>query len=257
MAIKKLQELWKDLTFAKVDKVVTKDENRMRKFADEPDKWHSYYGFAKNGLSSIYFQRNDFCRLDFDISLTLDFGTWGNHYGGWVPPKSGDLLCGIVKATDRGLRFDKWFVCRPEVQQLICIIRNGATDKSEDELAQSLVSPGYPDQVWAVARLFLFDNVTAFVDQLAGVPTRHPAYGYPTGTVMADGRLLRVEHSGMWLPTLTERYVELLAYHFNPSWWQRFQNEAQSRGLRVESTLAWDVEKDGYISYTLEGSSPR
>jgi hypothetical protein len=239
-AVETLRELWKDLVFAKVDRVITKPEDRMVSFSRRREySWSHYYGFAMGDGEEIYFQRRDHCELDLDIDLTLYFSHWGNHHGGWTKPPRSALLGGEVSETQHGLRFYKWFVCPPPVKLLIDAVRCG-TDKTEEELARVMMMPRFPDTVWAIARLVLFNNVEAFVDRARyshdpeyDLPP-HPAHGLPTGTVMEDGRRLVVEHKSMWLSQDVRKWIHVMSHRFDPSWWETFCALMKERDLPTD-----------------------
>lgn len=238
-AVEKIQDLWKELVFAKVDRTITNSDDKLQTQISGGDAWAHYFGFAKVAGKSVYFQRSDYDELDLNIDLTLDFSKFGNHHGGWVLPQRGQMICGVVKETPRGPRFDKWFVCPPPIMLLINAVRNG-TDKTEEELARVMMMPGYPDEVWAIARLVLFTNVEAFVDAAHysydhqyNIPP-HPAHGLPTGTVMDSGRQLVVDHKGLWLSQDVRKWIHVMSYRFDPSWWDTFCTLMTKRDLPTD-----------------------
>lgn len=260
-AVAMLQQLWGKLTFARVNRVIAREPEdvlsitvrrndgytdylvRSNRTADIPEQdrqrariaWRHYFGFTDEG---IYFQKDNYHGLDCDISLTMDFSNWGNHTGGWDKPEVGSLIGGEVVETPKGKRFKRWFDCLPEFKFLVDIILNGTT-LTEDELARKLVTKGYPDKYWAIARLVLFDNVQAFVDELKPVDwekedTRplHPAHGMFTGTVMYSGERLTVNHRGMYLPMRVPQFVHEISYRLNePRWWEEFKRLAAEQNL--------------------------
>lgn len=180
--------------------------------------WRHYFGFTTN---DTYFQCDGYRELDFAISLTADFGNWGNHTGGgFKRPKNGDWIAGVVVDTSRGKRFDKWFILTPELRFLIELVRRGRTSLDEASLAKRLLTNGYPDVLWAFARLVMFNNVEAFIDLKA----QHPCYNQPYGETFHNGSQFRVDWSGMYLPMNAPNYVHTASYRFGtPSWWERYK----------------------------------
>lgn len=190
--------------------------------------WRHYFGFTARG---IYLQRDSYCGLDCDISLTMTWSMWGNHGSGFDKPNVGDLIAGEIKQTAKGKRFDRWFVCPPELKLLMDSVLHG-TQLSENELASRLLTCGYPDSLWAIARLVLFDNVQAFVDQLKDSPPQHPCYGEEYTNIRFFGKKPRVNWNGMFLPCTVAEYVYSLSRHLNePMWWKEFQRLTAEQGL--------------------------
>ncbi|MFC1629691.1 hypothetical protein ACFL11_00470 [Patescibacteria group bacterium] len=265
-AVATLQRIWGKLTFARVTRVIAREPEdvlsitvhrydghtdylvRSRRTADIPEKdrqrtrvaWRHYFGFTDGG---IYFQKGDYHGLDCSIDLTMDFSRWGNHNGGFDKPEVGSLIGGEVIDTPKGKRFKRWFRCLPEFKLLVDIVLNGTT-LTEDELGRKLVTASYPDTYWAIARLVLFDNVQAFVDQLKPVDrendTRplHPAHGMFSGSVMYSGKHLTINHRGMWLPEGAAKYVHEISYRLNESsWWEEFKRLAAEQSLEHNHPL--------------------
>jgi len=264
-AVAKLRQLWEKLTFAQVHRVIAREPEdilsitirldsghteyivKSNRTADIPEKdrqranvtWRHYFGFTDKG---IYFHKDAYRGLDCDIDLTMDFSKWANHDDSYDKPKTGSLIAGEVIETPKGKRFKRWFHCRPEFKFLVDIVRKGTT-LTEDELARKLVTKSYPDRYWAIARLVLFDNIQAFVDELKPIDwgkegegdTRplHPAHGMHTGDVMPSGEHLTVNHRGMYLPKNTPQYVHEISCTLNtPSWWSEFERLAAAQGLK-------------------------
>ncbi len=156
-AIAKVRQLWEKLQFARVTRTVAREpedvlsihvhrpsghehngqpyylgnpehvrSNRISdvKPEDRPHArvaWRHFYGFT---TENIYFQRDNYCELDFDIDLTADFSSWGNHMGGHDKrPQNGDLIAGTVVNTPQGKRFTKWFILTPQLRFLIELVR--------------------------------------------------------------------------------------------------------------------------------------
>ncbi len=266
-AIAKLRELWEKLEFRRIKRVVarvpedvlsidvhlvtrTEDGLLLRGHTDyrvtsnRPDDippkdrwrariaWRHFYGFTEDG---IYFQGDDNCGLDCDIDLTMDFSRLGNHMDTFARPAVDALIAGVIQDTPKGKRFTKWFVCPPELKYLIGIVLNG-TSLSENELAAKLLTNGYPDTYWAIARLALFDNVQAFVDLLKDLAPVHPCHGQEYGDPPLPGsKRFLVGWNGMWLANGTAEYVHLISYRLNePGWWAGFQRLAAEQGLHHE-----------------------
>lgn len=262
-AVAKLRQLWGKLTFARVNRVIAREPEdvlsitvhsddghiaywvKSNRPSDIPEQdrrrarisWRHYYGFTDEG---IYFQKENYHGLDCDIDLSMDWSNYGNHTGGFDKPKVGSLIGGEVIDTPRGKRFKRWFYCRPEFKLLVDIVLNGTT-LTEEELGRKLVTADYPDKFWAIARLVLFDNVQAFVDNCKPVDwekedTRplHPAHGMFSGSVMfPSGERLTVSHRGMFLPKGTVEFVHNMSYRLNtPRWWEEFKRLSADQGVK-------------------------
>lgn len=261
-AIAKLRKLWEKLSFARVSRTIarepedvlsidipnieTTDEGLMirnhdlmsidsNRTKDIPEEyrwcarvaWRFYYGFTDHG---VYFNMDGYNELDTNVDSTLNFSNWANHMGGYEKPPVGTLIAGEVVDGPKGKRFDKWFVCPPELQLLITIVRKGTT-LTEEELAEKLLTSGFPDTLWAIARLFLFDNVKAFLDNFAEERPRHPHLGkeYTSKGYFGDKKP-KVNWSGMYLPEEEGQFVHKLSYDFEPRWWEEFKRLVNERG---------------------------
>lgn len=258
-AIAKLQGIWEQLVFARVRRTIarepedvlsieiqevmgyTPDDNvpilgsterwvMSRRLSDIPAKdrwrarihWRHFYGFTDDG---IYFQLQDARQLDLDILLTCDFGTTFMNHEGSDRPKPGDWICGTVIETEHGKRFDRWFILTPELRSLITLIRAGKTRMSEAELAPLLISSGYPDTLWALVRLVMFDNVQAFVDQHRGIKETHPCFGRSYGPTFHNGSRRRVDWTRMWLSVPPVQFVHGLSHLLDTAaWWETWKN---------------------------------
>ncbi|HEY4483896.1 MAG TPA: hypothetical protein VI752_01805 [Candidatus Paceibacterota bacterium] len=235
-AVERLRQLWEKLTFAQIKRVVAKEPEdilfisirrkgghteylKSNRTADIPKadrdqatiSWRHYFGFTKG---DIYFQQSDYCELDCDIDLTMDWGRLGNHHNGFEKPEMRVLICGEVMKRTKGDRFNKWFVCPPEFKFLVDIVLNGTT-LTEAELRPKLETSRYPDKYWAIARLVLFDNVQAFVDDCK--------YKRWEGSE---------EQDKMWLPKATAQYIHEMSHQLNtPMWWEEFKRLAAEQGV--------------------------
>ncbi len=268
-AVATLRQFWGKLTFAQVNRVIAREPEdvlsiivyrddghisyyaKHNRISDIPEQdrrktrvaWRHYFGFTDE---AVYFQKDNYHGLDCDIDLTMNWSRWGNHTGGFDKPAVGSLICGEVIETPMGKRFKRWFDCRPEFKLLVDIVLNGTT-LAENELGRQLVTKDYPDKYWAIARLVLFDNVQAFVDELKPVDwekedTRplHPAHGMFLGGVMlSSGERLIVNHRGMYLSKGVAEYVHEISHYLNaPRWWEEFKRLATEQGLQ-HSHPAW------------------
>jgi hypothetical protein len=263
-AIATLQQLWGKLVFTQVNRVVAREPEDIlsitvhkndghtdyvinsNRTSDIPEKdrhrtriaWRHYFGFTDEG---IYFQMEDYHGLDCDIDLTMDFSNYGNHNGGFDKPEIGSLIAGEITETPKGKRFKRWFYCSPEFKLLVDIVMNG-TAFTEDELGRKLITAGYPDKYWAIARLALFDNAQAFVDNCKpfdwdkkeSTCPLHPANGMFSGSVMfPSGEGLKVTHRGMYLSKGTAEFVHEISYRLNtPDWWTEFKRLASEQGIK-------------------------
>ncbi len=181
--------------------------------------WRHFYGFTNE---RVYFDLNGYHELDFDIECTCDWGGYANHTDGSSHrPVDGQLIAGTVVNTAKGKKFEKWFIVTPELRFLIEAVRAGKTDLTQERLARKLMTDGFPDKLWALARLAFFDNVQAFVDQHRGIAATHPCHGEPYGAVQPGGKRYVVSHDGMSLPMQPIKLVHLLSHRLNsPQWWQ-------------------------------------
>lgn len=250
-ALEKLRKIWKGLVFAKVTGIIAKDadidqiivyENESgvnpktyQKVNDVPiEDWKNavisytkFYGFAEG----ILFHSNNFNSLDMEIDMTLDFSTWWNHKGARKTPEKGDLIAGTVVQTPKGKKFLRWFTCGPQLKLLMDMILTGKVDFSEKELSEKLICNGYPDKYWAVARLVLFDNVQAFVDELKEMRPIHPNYGKIYD--QCGPYRIQIAWNGMYLSKGAAQYVHELSFHLDePMWWEKFNQLAREQGLK-------------------------
>jgi hypothetical protein len=274
-AAAKLRELWGQLQFFTVDRTIarepedvsyiniykptdskwpngepvfndTEPPNEYKRFSQVPKKdrwrarviWRYFYGFTVEG---IRFDSDHHNTLNwfFGSKGLLDFNPGYVAHGIYDRPAAGQLICGIVEDTEKGQRLAKWFVCDEAFRLLVTAVREG-TEHTEEELGRLLITDGFPDRYWALARLVLFDNVQAFVDCLvtrgAGRPTgrfrvpgyldiysievspiAHPAWAMPHGLYQ-----LRVDWTGMFLGTGYDQFVHELSYTLGePHWWEQ------------------------------------
>ncbi len=261
-AIAYLRQIWGKLTFAKVNRVIAREPEDVlyiniprtqtgpsgyvlfghtdytidsKRTADIPQRdlwkakvsWRHYYGFTDDG---VYFQKADYCKLDLDVSITLDWGEWGNHRGGWSKPEIGSLIAGEVTEGTRGKRFTRWFICPPQLKVLIDAVLYGTT-MNENELATKLVGSDFPDTYWAIARLVLFDNVQAFVDDLKDPRPTHPCFGMEyVGEGHPINGLSKVYWSGMYLMKNAAQYVRDIS-QVESDWWTKFCQLAEAQGV--------------------------
>ena len=221
----------------------------LKRLADVPEvdlwrtkiSWSHYYGFTDDG---IYFQRDGHNLMDFDLDLTLDFGTrYGNHqFGGYHRPEDGQLICGEVVETPKGKKFIKWFPCDEAFMVLVAAVLGQIELPTEERLGQLLLTDPYPDMYWAVSRLVLFDDVQAFVNDIRygeivrdaymdrlEVPdwAKHPGSGRKHGK---DG--YKCSEGGMFLPKGAAEYVHMISFQLNqPQWWQEFLRLTAEQGV--------------------------
>lgn len=267
-AVAVLRQLWGKLTFAQVDRVIAREpedvlwievprilttddglmlpshaeyhiESNRTKDIPEKDRWRArvhwrhYYGFTNEG---VYFRADDYVKIDYDIDLTFDFGPPNvlNHTGGrYSKPEVGSLICGEVITTPKGKRFARWFHCEPAFKLFYDIVMSGTT-LSEKEVAPQLMIDGFPDLLFAAARLAIFDNVQAFVDSLKEFESQppHPADGTPYGKFYGPKQFV-VQHRGMWLSKNVAEYVHEISHQLHePRWWEEFQRLATEQGIK-------------------------
>lgn len=264
-AKEKLLDLWGKLVYSQIKKVITDprdilsinvqgvieidDGVRMlnhheysiesRDPADIPPSemyrtsisWKHYYGFTNAGF---YFRKSTHRQLDLSLGLTLDWGQIGNFYGGWDLPEVGSIIVGDIRSTPKGQQYSHWFVCPKEFELLHHFIRLG-TSLSDKEVGRLLFSNGQ-NIYWAIARLVLFDNVQAFVDELKGNPPEHPCYGqeYQLDGVVGNKKP-KVTWRGMQLPKHPAAFVHMLSMRLDePMWWEEFKRLAQEQEVPYE-----------------------
>lgn len=249
-AIEKLRMIWKELKFATVGKTIVnpKDIINITVYENEScvplkmysrieevpdDAWKNaavsyskFYGFAQG----ILFHGNDHNALDIEVNTTLDFSSWWNHKFLGQPPGKGTIIAGQIVGTPKGKKFTRWFVCTPELKLLIEMVLSGKAKYSETELAEKLITIGYPDTLWAIARLLFFDDVQAFVDELKERCPAHPLKGrvyYRWGQYR-----LEVSWNGMYLSKNVAQFVHELSFNLDePMWWEEFQKLAKEQEL--------------------------
>ena len=246
-AIENLQKIWRGLVFVRVAKVVAREADIIDIKTYEPgdlkcktysridevpdDAWKDavisyakFYGFAQG----ILFHSNDSTELD--MFNALDFSTYLSQQRTCRAPKEGDLIAGTVVKGPRGRKFSRWFVCGPQLKLLIDMVLAGKTDISEKELSEKLMCDPYPDLYWAIARLVMFDNVQAFVDELKDIKPIHPS----KGKIYKQGwHNFTVDWHGMYIPKEAAQFVHELSFHLNePVWWEQFMRLASEQGLK-------------------------
>lgn len=249
-AVKKLRSIWRELEFATVAKVVVdpkdiinitvyenescvspKTYSRMEEVPDELWKdavisYGKFYGFAQG----IYFSSYDHNALDIEVNSTLDFSSWWNHKFLGKAPEKGTVIAGWTARTSRGKKFTRWFVCSTELKLLIEMVLSGEVKFTEIELAEKLITKGYPDVLWAIARLLFFDNMQAFVDELKEQQAPHPLYG----KVYDKWAQYQIEvcWNGMYLPKNVAQFVHELSFNLDePMWWDEFLRLAKEQKL--------------------------
>lgn len=187
--------------------------------------WRRYTGVTTDGIT---FSQDDFTQLDLDIDLTLWFGErYGNHKGGYRRPVDGQLVCGEVVDTPEGKRYARWFTCDEAFKLMVTSVCEG-TSLSEDELGRQLLAEDYPDMYWGIVRLFLFNNVQAFVDiHRDDIVATHPGAGIKYGKYGHE-----CMDYGMWLPQGTAEYLHLLSWRFDTDWWTEFQQLAEKYNVQ-------------------------
>ncbi|WP_435112197.1 hypothetical protein [Nocardiopsis synnemataformans] len=205
--------------------------------------WESFRGRTTDGVA---FNQDSHHKLDFtDYTLTFRDPLWSDAT--WIsnPPDAGQLICGVREASGR---LGRWFVCDDAFRLLVEGVRNGPPH-TEQEYAHLLLTDGYPDTYFAVARLVFFDQVQAFVDGIKvgkaapttaqlfmGAPRtistagpqvgQHPAYGM----TYAGG--YKVDWRGMYLGTDYSQFVHELSHSLGePAWWDNFLALAADQGV--------------------------
>lgn len=223
----------------------------FRALSDVPDHlrhnarivWKQFAADTQEGVTFTY---DAYRKLDFTVEMTLDFEEPSSHPYCPRLPEPGELICGTI--TGSGPKaLDRWFFCDEAFRLMVNSVRNGPSH-GETELGRLLLTDGFPDTYWALARLALFDNVQAFVDALAaGSPARtvgqlfmghaipdgdpdatrkarHPAHGSVRGRT-------RVDWSGMYLGVDPSRFVHEASHLLEPTWWKQFLALAEAQGV--------------------------
>lgn len=257
-AIARVRKLWEKLTFARVGRTIVREPEDVSSVEvrhlighdkdgmpiyhgnsrylgscrlsdirpeDRPHAtiaWRYFYGFTDE---DVYFSLDGYCELDFDIDFTADFSRWGNHTAGFRNrPCDGDWIAGTVIDTRYGKRFDKWFILTPELRFLIELVRAGETGLKDEEIAGRLLVNGFPDVLWAFARLVMFDNVQAFVDNHRNEERLpHPCAGQKYGDRAYNGAQMLVDWRGMYLSKSDSYVVHVLSRRFEPKWWEEYK----------------------------------
>jgi hypothetical protein len=138
-----LKEKWKDIIFARVTRVVTKasdanlwtqspkgqwvylgDSRKVHYDSSEkagvPKGQHApsydyFFGFCKNKAGTYYFTSSTVAAIDWCAG-----GDWTRDVT-FIPPQEGDLICGVVQKSEKGLSFVHWCPC-PEAFMELCRI---------------------------------------------------------------------------------------------------------------------------------------
>jgi hypothetical protein len=274
-AITRLQEMWQQLEFFVVERTVAREPkdvlaidlqkpmgrfwpngvpmyngieqatDRMRKWkrlrqvpardrARAVILWKRFHGFTTEG---IRFDMDGYNELNLTGGLEPPLGFEGGRTFCDLPAE-GQLICGIVEDTPKGRRLSRWFACDEAFKLLVRIIRQGTTTYSEQELGRLLLTDGYPDRYWAIARLVGFDNVQAFIDcikmgsvaPIRATPSdfgRHPAFGEPYGRYR-----MQVDWRGMYIgdPGFAA-FVHQLSSILDPRWWEDFLRRASRQSV--------------------------
>jgi hypothetical protein len=77
------------------------------------DYYTYYFGFTRkyeDDTKDVFFSKDNYRCIDMDVHCDGQFGTWGNHTGGYHPPWQGQFVCGTIKNGEKGPFFDNWFV---------------------------------------------------------------------------------------------------------------------------------------------------
>lgn len=259
-AIDKLREMWSDLVFARVARTRADETRHVLQV------WYQTGPFTTDE-GCVMYQRSEHVPVQGSLAETLArYGetaraawTW---YEGWtdselyfcrggfsnlrilldvVPseveqrsefdkPEAGDLILGIRKHTEHGWRLSDWCYCPEPVRYLVAAVRAGGTALAENEIVEHLLCDGYPDSLWAIARLVFYDNVQAFVDTHYGKGVDHPWYGKRYGSFYGPAQM-QVKHNGMYLSSGADSLVHELSYVLvEPAWWAEFQRLAAEQG---------------------------
>ncbi len=209
-----------------------------RKFASVA--WKHYYGFAVNSSfpNGIYFSNSRYAEIDFDIHMSLDLCGCGNHSSGsFRKPKIDQWICGRIEDSPKGgKRFTEWFCVDKQTKKFIEFVQSGKCNLTEEQLAYDLVGGacGFPDNLWAIARLVFFDNVQAFFKLNKGEQTEHPCKGFIYGHCYPEGYDHEVTWGGMYLSTADyDSFVHTLSCRLDPDWWNTFKNLRQQINLSI------------------------
>jgi hypothetical protein len=200
--------------------------------------WLRYYGFADG---DIFFHNND-CRALDSYYHSLFRDPMGHEDGGFDKPGKGTLITGKVVEGRKGLKFAWWFVCPPGFYEFTQAILSDSPP-TENDLAGKLLTNGYPDTLWAMARLILYDSVQPFVDQNAEKPEVHPHFGKPYGKPeFTRSAQLRVQWQGMYLGNSPDVFVHELSTLLEPSWWETYQELAKQQIPNWRHAGGWHRE---------------
>lgn len=252
-ALEKLQNMWSGLVFAKVTNVVARPEDivgsLVREFIRTDDgpvlsrttgRWlrpgespsadeasrveHNYAKFHGFASRNIFFHSSANRGLDLDIDITMTWSKYGNHKATGHAPKPGDVVCGDVEQTAKGLRFAHWFVCQKPVERLIHMVQSGES-LPDEELAECLYEGdgGFPDRLWAIARLVFHGNAQAFMREHGARENRTVRDPHPCRGKKLPGWDYRCRNDGMYLPVSPDEFVHKLGHALDePAWWHEF-----------------------------------
>ncbi len=93
----------------------------------------------------------------------------------------------------------------------------------DEDIAPWLLVDGFPDVLWAFARLMLFDNVHAFVNDHRQTKVAHPCAGLRYSKPAYNGTQRRVDWKDMFLSKSPTYFVHVLSHRFEPKWWQEYR----------------------------------
>lgn len=94
-------------------------------------RYKKYFGFTTQTVLrdndphegvELFFTSNRYAELDITNRMTFKFASRVNS----VPPRTGDLICGILSPTpqgqDKNPKFDRWFICSEQFMRLWTLI---------------------------------------------------------------------------------------------------------------------------------------
>lgn len=93
-----------------------------------------------DNYEDIYFNSKQYSCLDLDVSVTGTFSKSGHQTSSCIPPKSGDIICGIIKKRNDNEKpyFKNWFVSSIEFYKLWLLVMSDDNNINYEKIIDSL-----------------------------------------------------------------------------------------------------------------------
>lgn len=215
-----LRKLWQRLIFRKIKKIVTNDndingginyyltENReigvkcynnleiayseipKEKMDNFRITFDHYYGFTdKSFISSvephylknhnIFFGNNNRSEINFDDNAKLFFGPTEECF---IPPKKGQIICGLVNSNNKGYYFSKWFVCSYQFYLLWLVVCD--PDK--------IIEKGLCNKDYILTDNLFNSLDTSKLSNINNCNSKYKYYNYEEGAILWSDRYIKI-----------------------------------------------------------------